>query len=109
MVDLQESERLHRGLQHTRHVDLLRELEAAAVRYARLRVDWLLCEPAQRSDLAATRTRAHDAFIACCDILARAMAEAGEDSSWRRRLGTDRKDIGDFACYLHAVLGIAAR
>jgi hypothetical protein len=38
-----------------------------------------------------------------------AMASAGESNGWRAEIGTDRKEIGDFACLLHAVIGIRAR
>jgi len=37
------------------------------------------------------------------------MGKAGEDNSWRMKLGDDRKDLGDFACYLHCLLGILSR
>jgi hypothetical protein len=37
------------------------------------------------------------------------MKKAGEDDSWRIKLGTDRKRIGDFACLVHALIGIEAR
>jgi len=55
------------------------------------------------------RTRAHNAFISACDILSRNMAESGEVHTRRTVIGQDRKDIGDFACLVHAVLGIMAR
>jgi hypothetical protein len=28
------------------------------------------------------------------------MIKNGEDASWRKDLGSDRKEIGDFACYI---------
>jgi hypothetical protein len=56
-----------------------------------------------------SRTTAHNAFIDECNILSRAMAAAGESNGWRAEIGTDRKEIGDFACLLHAVIGIRAR
>lgn len=36
------------------------------------------------------------------------MANNGEDITWRKTLGDDRKIIGDFACYVHCILGIQA-
>ena len=54
-------------------------------------------------------TYSDDALIASCDILARNMAHRGENDLWRIQRGQDRKDIGDFACLLHAMLGLAAR
>jgi len=55
------------------------------------------------------RTIAHNAFISACDVLSRNMKAAGEDIQWRFQIGNDRKSIGDFACLLHAVIGIKAR
>lgn len=81
----------------------------SAVRYARIRTDWNLADDATRRDADAIRTRAHDAFIDNCNILSRAMAHNGMNNDWRRTLGDQRKDLGDFACYLHCVLGLEAR
>jgi hypothetical protein len=92
-----------------KHQGLADSLLKSAVRYARIRVDWLLSDNEQRADMEAERTSAHNAFISQCDILARNMANAGEDTTWRKQIGADRKDIGDFACLLHAVMGINAR
>ncbi len=80
-----------------------------AVDYAHIRAEWRLVEREERHRRNADRTRAHDALIAATDALARAMDEAGEDAGWRAEVGTDRKDIGDFACQVHCLLGIMAR
>lgn len=96
-------------IKNSKHQGLAESLLKSAVRYARIRVDWLLRDNEQRVDLEAERTSAHNAFISQCDILARNMANVGEDASWRCQIGTDRKAIGDFACLLHAVMGINAR
>lgn len=88
---------------------LCRTLVEKAVRYARIRVDWQLTPKAERQDLEQTRTLAHNSLIDACNILSRAMQKAGDDIAWRYELGDDRKEIGDFACYLHAILGVAAR
>jgi hypothetical protein len=37
------------------------------------------------------------------------MIQSSQDNSWRQTLGDNRKDIGDFACFLVAHLGILAR
>ena len=81
----------------------------SAVRYARIRTDWKLADVHDRMVMDENRTQAHDAFIASCDILARHLRSLDRDISWRQDLGVDRRDIGDFACYIHAMLGIAAR
>jgi hypothetical protein len=31
------------------------------------------------------------------------------DTTWRKQLGNDRQEIGDWACHVHAHLGIQAR
>jgi hypothetical protein len=90
-------------------VDLKADLMNLAVRYARIRVDWLAADAEKQSEVGEDRARAHDAFIAACDILGRNMQKQGEDASWRHDLGNDRKRTGDFACYLHCILGLSAR
>jgi len=37
------------------------------------------------------------------------MVKENKDTSWRVELGEDRKVIGDFACFLHCILGIETR
>lgn len=96
-------------IKSSKHQGLSDSLLKSAVRYARIRVDWLLSDNEQRADMEVERTSAHNAFISQCDILARNMANSDEDATWRKEIGTDRKDIGDFACLLHAVMGIIAR
>ena len=87
----------------------LADLIDAAVRYARLRVDWTLMDHERRAALEATRTAAHEVLIDACNILSRRMAKDGEDNQWRADLGTDRRLIGDMACHLHCLLGVAGR
>jgi hypothetical protein len=88
---------------------LVEGLVKAAVTYSRIRVDWLLAAQEERRGMDDGRTRAHTAFIDACNILSRNMQAAGEDHAWRARIGEDRRAIGDFACYLHCLLGIMAR
>jgi hypothetical protein len=90
-------------------VDERQEFVDLAVRYARMRVDYFLAEPEKQRWLGADRAACHNALICACDILARRMDEVHEKAGWRKELGDDRKEIGDFACHLHAMLGIAAR
>jgi hypothetical protein len=89
--------------------DLKQDLIDAAVRYARLRVDWLLADPEKQASIGSDRAACHNALISTCDILGRNMARNGEDASWRETLGADRQRIGDFACFLHCRLAISAR
>ncbi len=88
---------------------LERELLDLAVRYARIRTDWRLAGAAQRAALDGPRRIAHDALIDQCNIVSRAVGKAGRANEWRRALGDDRKEIGDFACHVHAILGVQAR
>jgi hypothetical protein len=108
-MTLDETGALCTQIRATQHQTLADDLIQAAVRYARLRVDWLLATPEARREMDPTRRHAHNAFIDACNILSRNMQQAGEDNGWRARIGNDRQTIGDFACYLHCLLGIRAR
>ncbi len=37
------------------------------------------------------------------------MIKSNEDANWRMELGNDRKEIGDFACYVQCFLGLTSR
>jgi len=80
-----------------------------AIRYSRLRIDQLFASDEQKKILEEERKRAHNAFIDACNIMSRNMIKKGEDVSWRKELGDDRKVIGDFACYINYALGLKAR
>lgn len=80
-----------------------------AFRYSRIRADWFLMTPEARREEDERRSRAHDAFISACNALSKNQLKAGEDNTWRVKLGHDRLVIGDFACYLHCYLGIRSR
>lgn len=88
---------------------LHRDLCLLAVRYARARTDWRLADRETRLGMDRARTAAHNALIDACNILSRACTKAGRPIEWRRELGEDRQGIGDFACHVHAHLGILAR
>jgi len=89
--------------------DLKKELYQSAIKYARIRTDWYLLSLKDRAEMESSRTRAHDSFIDCCNALSRHMQKSDLDNSWRKQIGSDRRDIGDFACYIHAWLGLKAR
>jgi len=80
-----------------------------AVEYSRIRVDWYITPDENKNEIENLRTAKHNAFIDSCNILSREMIKAGEDASWRQELGNNRKEIGDFACYIHCLLGISSR
>ena len=88
---------------------LLTDVIRAAIRYSQIRAEWLLMTVEERREVDVRRTTAHNAFIDALNVLSRAMKKAGQDNEWRRLLGDDRKEIGDFACFLVAHLGILAR
>src|SRR5688500_474115 len=100
---------IYSGFRDTQLTELKSDLIEAAVRYARVRVDWLLTDAETRRSMEAGRTSSHNAFIIACDILSRNMEKKGESGAWRVQLGQDRKEIGDFACFMHCLLGISAR
>lgn len=106
---LDETREIYAKMRATQHQSLLDDLIKAAVCYARIRVDWQLANHEDRCEMEDLRSRAHTAFIDACNILSRNMRNVGEDNSWRVRIGEDRQSIGDFACYLHCLLGIMAR
>jgi hypothetical protein len=107
-MDSDTARRLYRQIEATKLVELKKELLTFAVRYARLRTDWQLADVDERKGMDSHRTATHDALIDACNVLSRNMAKAGEDASWRATM-SDRKEIGDFACYIHCLIGLAAR
>ena len=88
---------------------LMNDLIDYAIRYARIRTDWNRSNLNERRELYESRTRTHNIFIDSCNILSRNMQKSGEDNSWRNMLGDNRKIIGDFACYIHYILGLRSR
>lgn len=109
-MNCESSRQIWDTIRHTTCTDRYLDLLQSAARYARLRVDWKLeTEAGEKARIDAERTRAHDAFIADCNVLRRAMEQAGEETLWRSTLTNDRREIGDFACWLHAIMGIEAR
>ncbi len=100
---------IYQQIEGSKLTQLKNEFYRAAIRYARIRTDWALADQEERIAMDRMRTIAHNAFIDSCNILSRNMKTAGEDYHWRERLGTNRGEIGDFACYLHCILGLSAR
>lgn len=88
---------------------LYRDFLQLALRYARARTDWRMSAPDERHRQDEARSRTHNALIDAVNTLSRQMARSGADNRWRERMGSDRREIGDFACHLHCLLGIEAR
>lgn len=108
-MELQDVKHIYEDFQSSNYQPLVESLLKHAIRYSQLRVDWLLSSVETRREMDEERTFAHNAFISSCDALARNMKKGGEDNSWRIKIGSDRKDIGDFAVLLVAVMGLKAR
>lgn len=91
-------------------LDSLRNnLYRSACLYAQCRSEWYFMNTAERLTNDASRSAAHEVFIDACNILSRNMAKAGESIDWRRQIGTDRKSVGDFACFVQFQLTLASR
>ena len=108
-MELFEAQSIYEQFQKSKYQSLVKPLIKNAINYTRLRVEWLLLDTEGRIEIDEERTRAHNSFISAYDALARNMKEGNEDASWRTKIGTNRKDIGDFAVLLVAVMGIKAR
>lgn len=108
-MDWEKATRIAYAIGRSRLVELRMAFFRSAADYARIRVDWQLATAEERAAMDAARTASHDKFIEACDMLSRCMEEEKEDITWRQDLGSDRKEIGDFACYLHLILGLVAR
>lgn len=108
-MDYQEAESIFKIVKSFKINRLSDLFLKSAIRYSQLRVEWYFANTDERTELDLDRTRAHEALISNCNTLARNMKESGEDDSWRKKLGDDRKMIGDFACFIHAIVGISAR
>ena len=109
MMELKEALQIFGTLEASKHKNLFNTLIQCAIIYSRIRVDWYYAGVDEQLELDFERTAAHDEFISSCAALSQKMKETGEDVTWRFAIGKDRKSIGDFACLLHAVIGIKAR
>jgi hypothetical protein len=89
-------------------------LRLCAVEYLQARLAWSMTPQAQRADIDAARTRAHDAFLASLNAITRAAAAEGATLNWRKAFAVageveERKRLGDFACYLAFRVAVAVR
>lgn len=96
-------------IRSSRLKDFADTLIKSAIRYTHFRAEWHFLIRKEKIEFEDGRRIAHEAFISYCDILVRNMKNYGEDNSWRIKLGTKRKRIGDFACFVHALIGTEAR
>lgn len=108
-MELHTAKEILAAIESTSLTSLKEDLIRLAVRYARIRTDWYFMDRENRQEADVMRTAAHDALIDACNILSRNMNKVGEDNGWYGLMQHDRKEIGDFACHLHALLGIRMR
>lgn len=108
-MDYKDAERAWAAVKKTSGIESAGGFTRAAAVYAHIRALYRLADVSGKAELERRRSAAHNAFIDACNILSRTMAAAGEDNSWRAELGDGRKVIGDFACYLHCLLGLETR
>ena len=109
IMELNEAREIYNVVKGSKHQVLVNVVLKNAVRYANIRVEWLMSEGEERKVIDGDRTLIHNAFISSCNALPRNMGTSGEDISWRRDIGSLREDIGDFACLINAVMGLNAR
>ena len=83
-------------------IELRNALIQQAIHYTQIRLQWRNISVDQRLEMNGRRTKAHNAFIDCCNILSRNMSKIGENINWREDLGTERRYIGDLACWIYA-------
>lgn len=89
-------------------VELYQDMINDAIKYAVIRTEWMVSDRQKRNEMDKVRTSLHNSFISSCSALSRFMKDR-IGYSWMDKIGADRKDIGDFACYIHCILGIQAR
>jgi len=96
-------------IQSSQLTTLRNSLFKAAVHYATARSEWQFLTVEEKAEQDSSRTIIHNRFIDSCNILSREQTKIGEDNIWRGAIGTDRKLIGDWACYLSCFIGIRNR
>ena len=89
--------------------DLYKDLLAAAVKYSESRSHWPLWSREKKLEEDSVRTSRHNQVIDCFNILSRYLQAKGSPAAWRDVLGSDRKRIGDFACFLIFIESLDAR
>ena len=85
------------------------EFLQASISYAHIRSQWLLWEREERQQKDEGRTAKHERVIYCLKLLSRYLVQEGVDVSWFDAIEDNRKQIGDFACYIAYIYSINAR
>ena len=89
--------------------ELRGDVYSLAVEYARIRTDWFFKTVEEKIENDKWRSISHNVFIEACNILSRNMNKLDMNTNWRLQMGQDRKEIGDFACYVHLFLSLEKR
>lgn len=100
---------IYSTIMSTKLISLRDDLILNAIDYARIRVDWFNGAVEQKKEIDELRRIKHNVLIDNCNILCRQMSDLGEDSSWMAKLSNDRKATGDFACFVHLIMGLNSR
>lgn len=108
-MTIEKSKTIFEKINTTKLTSLKTELFECAMRYANTRAEWYLMNDEEKRNADELRTATHNALIDACNILSREMIKANEDASWKLGLGKDRKEIGDFAGYVHCFWGLTSR
>ena len=96
------------GIESSKLSELKKSFFSAAINYSKIRMDYYEVEFG-RPALEQSRTLTHNVFIDECNILSRNMLKNNEDATWRKELGLDRKEIGDFACFVALIKSLEVR
>lgn len=85
-----------------------------AIQYAHLRANWELMDRETRMNEDEGRILLHNSVITSINVLKRLCDIDNIDTSWRDKLGseregTERKRIGDFACFMAYITGVRNR
>ena len=100
------AEKIYCTIKKTSLIELKNDLIKSAIKYAQIRAEWSQLSKKERIKKDKMRTISHNAFISTCNALSRNMGKLNEDNLWREILTNDRRIIGDFACYLHCIIGV---
>ncbi len=90
-------------------LDFWNDFVKKAAEYAYVRGMWEYMDREKRTETDISRSLKHEGLITSINVLARIAGNEGIDNSWREELGGERKRIGDFACFVTYITGIANR
>lgn len=88
---------------------LLSDVVERAIAYAQYRLKWSLLSVQEKAAIDEERSMHHNIFINSINKLSVYMYQNKYGNDWEDVIGSDRKKMGDFACYLAYVYSINAR